>query len=456
MGATRGGTPRPLPPVPSSLRSRFTFEPADLDRVAHDASPAPGRPAARFTPRGESDVAALVRWARKGRVPVVARGAGTSLDGESAPVRGGVVVDFSGMSRVLEINEEDLWARVQPGVVNYRLQEALRPHGLFYPPNPGSWERSTIGGNAATNASGFRSFRYGPTRAWVVQARAVLGTGETVTAGTLTWKRSAGADLLPSLLGSEGTLALFTELTLRLVPLPARRVGLLAPVPPGASLGKIARGLQWAKREGLSAVEWVDARVAGVLARDVALPLEPGSGALLLEVETPREVVEDVASRWQGGLRPLGIEGPVRPFEDAEALWRARGQAGTLLDRELGPRVREDVAVPLSQWDRLTERVQRLAKEQGVGLVMYAHLGEGSLHPNFLIEPGSARAAVLRRALWTIAWSLGGTASAEHGLGSLKAAAFVREHGAPSVRALRALKDALDPDGIFNPGKFWG
>ncbi len=429
--------------------------PAALEEVDHDKSGAKGRPWGRVRPTHEGDLVALVRWAGPRGVPLVARGGGTSLDGESAPVRGGLVVDLSGWDQLLEVNEEDLWVRVQPGLINYRLQELLRPRGLFYPPNPGSWESSTLGGNAATNASGFRSFRYGPTRAWVLRARAVLGTGETVEVGTLTWKRSAGVDLLPSLLGSEGTLGILTELTLRVAPFPARRIGLLAPVPESASLGRVAQGLQWARREGLSAVEWVDARVASELARGVGLPLPSGSGALLLEVEVPREIVEDVPSRWERGLRPLGIEGAVRPFEDADGLWRARGKAGALLDAQVGPRVREDVAVPLSKWDALMEGVRDLARRRGVGLVLYAHLGEGTLHPNFAVPPSSSVARELRRDLWRLAWSLGGTASSEHGLGSLKAEAYVQEHGRASTRALRQLKDALDPYGILNPGKFW-
>ncbi|MDE1819273.1 MAG: FAD-binding oxidoreductase [Euryarchaeota archaeon] len=450
LGGRAGGPLRAPHGLPLEVSSEV------LAQVDHDASGARGRPSARVCPKTERDVVALVRWARRHHIPLVPRGAGTSLDGESVPRRGAVVVDLSRMDRILEVREEDLWARVEPGLVNYRLQEALRPKGLFYPPNPGSWESSTIGGNASTNASGFRSFRYGPTRAWVIRARAVLGTGEVVQVGTLSAKRSAGPDLLTSLLGSEGTFAIFTELTLRLVPTPARRVGLLAQVPEGVSLGHLAQGLQWARREGLSAVEWVDARVGAALLRGTGLPLREGRGALLLEVEVPREIADTVLERWSVALKGLGLPEEVGLFEDADQLWKARGKAGTLLDKEVGERVREDVAVPLSSWDRLIEGVQELAQRHEVGLLMYAHLGEGSLHPNFIVDPVSPLARRLRRELWELAWSLDGTASSEHGLGSLKAGAFVREHGPAAVRALRALKQSCDPDGILNPGKFWG
>jgi D-lactate dehydrogenase (quinone) len=399
----------------------------------------------------------LVRWARRHRVPLVARGAGTSLDGESTPVRGGVVVDLSGMDHVLEVNEKDRWARVGPGVVNYRLQEILRPHGFFFPPNPGSWERSTIGGNASTNASGFRSFRYGATRAWVLGARAVLGTGEAVALGARTWKRSAGPDLLHAMLGGEGTLGIFTELTVRLAPLPPGRMGLLAGVGPKVSLGRVAQGLQGAQRDGLSAVEWVDARVAGALLRSGRLPLSPRQGALLLEIETSeRSRPAALKTEWARRLRAVGVPGPVHLFPDADELWRERGRAGSLLDEGIGPRIREDVGVPLSRWDELLRRVRALARRHRVELVLYAHLGEGSLHPNFLVDPGSPQAARLQRELWQIAWALEGTASAEHGLGWQKAGAYRREHGLIAARAMLALKRAVDPDGILNPGKMFG
>lgn len=449
----RGG----LPPPSRSLRPRWSSRPADLDLVSKDASEASGHAEARCLPRNEREVVDLVRWARRHRVPLVARGAGTSLDGESAPVRGGVVVDLSRMDRVLELSTQDRWARVQPGIVNYRFQEHLRPFGLFYPPNPGSWERSTLGGNAGTNASGFRSFRYGPTRAWVIGARVVLGTGEVVSLGTRSWKRSAGPDLLPIMVGSEGTLGIFTELTVRLATLPAARVGLLAGVPRGRSLGRIAQALQGCQREGLTAVEWVDERVAAALAREGKLPLDPRGGALLLEVEVShRTPPEEVGAIWSRRLSRLGVRQGVRLFPDADLLWRERGAAGVLMDREVGPRIREDVGVPLSRWDELLRRVQALARRHGVALLQYAHLGEGSLHPNFVVDPGSRKAARIQRELWEIAWDLDGTASAEHGLGSQKAAVYGREHGPTAVRTMRALKRELDPDGVLNPGKLFG
>ena len=166
-----------------------------------------------------------------------------------------MVVDLGGWDSVHEVSEEGRWARVGPGVVNARLQDAVRPHGLFYPPNPGSWQSATIGGNLGTNASGPRSFRYGPTRRWVCEAEVVLGTGERVRLGSRVAKRSVGPDLLQMFIGSEGTLGIATEITVRLAPLPTVRRGLIVPLPSRVRLGRLAVRLTQAAETGLSAVE---------------------------------------------------------------------------------------------------------------------------------------------------------------------------------------------------------
>lgn len=285
----------------------------------------------------------------------------------------------------------------------------------------------------------------------------MLGTGERITLGSLAWKRSAGPDLLPLLIGSEGTLGIFTELTVRIVPRPRTRVGLLAAVSRTCSLGEVAQELQDWKGEGLVAVEWVDAQVAQALAEGSRTPLPAGAGGLVLvEVESASREGRPWVEAWSRRLLRSGLSAPVVPFPDADQLWRERGRAGHLLDERVGPRVREDVAVPLSAWDELLRRVRVLAHREGIPLLLYAHLGEGSLHPNFLVDPASLTAARLRQGLWQIAWELGGTASAEHGLGVQKAPVFAREHGDVPVRVMRALKREMDPAGILNPGKFFG
>lgn len=427
-----------------------------LRRAGGDASHLRGVPAAVVAPVDSDDVVALVRWARACRVPLVARGAGTSLDGESVPVDGAIAVDFGPWDRVEEVRADELVARAGPGTVNRALQEAVRPAGLFFPPNPGSGATSTIGGHVATNASGPRSFRYGPTRAWIRTLEVVLGTGERLAVGTRAAKRSAGPDLLGLLVGSEGTLGLVTDVTVRLAPLPPVRRGLSVPLPDDVTLGAVATRLAGTALTGLSAVEYVDRKTAGELAR-LGRPIGATDAALLLlEIEADDRPDADARSaRVAATLQAVGVGTAPTVFEDADELWGRRGESGVALDRRLGHRIREDVAVPVGRLDPLVAALHRIADDEGVSLYLYAHLGEGSLHPNFAVDPASAVGARVRARTLTAALELGGTISAEHGIGRLKREFVGRELGPVAIDWLRSVKQWCDPDGILNPGKLY-
>lgn len=438
------------------LRGTVTADPASLERAGRDGSHLVGRPIAVAAPEDVDDVVALVRWARREHVPLVARGGGTSLDGESVPQEGAVVVDLSGWNTVREIAPEEGWARVEPGVVNRALQEALRPLGRFFPPNPGSWNQSTIGGHVGTNASGPRSFRYGAMRAWVRGLDVVLGNAERVRLGTRAAKRSAGPDLVGMFVGSEGTLGIVTEVLVRIAPLPTVRRGIVAALPNGASLARIAGTLAQASGTGLSAIEYLDPECARALAegRDTGWPI--GSALLLLEIEAdgPRDS-EERLERVTRVLRTVDVTEPFREYEDADELWTERGQSGVVLDERFGHRVREDIAVPLSAIDTLVAELDRIARAEEVRLLLFGHLGEGSLHPNFAVDPAGAAADRIRDAVYAASLALRGTISAEHGIGRLKRPYLERELGPSAVRLLHALKQACDPDGILNPGKLY-
>ncbi len=435
------------------LPGRVATDPGAIAAVAHDASHLSATAAAVCRPADPDELVRTVRWARHYRVPLTARGAGTSLDGESVPAPGGVVVDLAAWSGILELDVVDRLVRVAPGTVNADLQAALRPHGLFFPPNPGSWTTSTVGGNVATNASGPRSFRYGPTRAWVRAAEVVLGTGERLRIGGRAAKRSTGPDLVSLFVGSEGTLGVFTELTLALAPLPARRTGLAVPLPADRPLGPIARALAAASGLGLSAVEYLDRGCADALARVEGARLPSGHPLLLLEVESGDEIEEHRRLEAVGArLAELGIPEAPSVFPEADRLWTLRGHSGPVLDRTLGPRVREDVCVPLSGLDPMLEAIERAGRRAGVPVYLYAHLGQGSLHPNFAIDPSTPGAGRLREEILAEALRLGGTVSGEHGIGRLKRSFLAAEIGDGGVQLLRALKRACDPDGILNPG----
>jgi FAD/FMN-containing dehydrogenase len=459
--SVRGPEPRrAVDPVLRSLEravaGAVTADPESLARVGRDGSHLIGHPFAVVAPRDPADVVSLVAWARAHRVPLVARGGGSSLDGESVPIRGGVVVEFAAWSRVLEVRAEEGSARVEPGVVNLDLQAALRPHGTFFPPNPGSWGTSTIGGNVGTNASGPRSFRYGATRAWVREVELVLGTGARARWGSRARKRSVGPDLLAMFVGSEGTLGIATEVSVRTAPLPPVRRGLVVPLPDRVALGRIAIALAGAPGSGLSAIEYLDRACADELAGSSELGLAGGHALLLLEVEAEDERDAERRSRRVGDLlRAAGVDGPPEPYDDANALWSVRGQASVALDRRVGERIREDVAVPLAAIDDLARAIERIAAAERVPVYLFAHLGDGNLHPNFVVPPAGRTAARVRARLLDAALRRGGTISAEHGIGAIKSSHLERELGRPGVEVLRALKRVCDPAGILNPGKLY-
>ncbi|MCI4364760.1 MAG: FAD-binding oxidoreductase [Thermoplasmata archaeon] len=439
-----------------TVRGTVTTRPTELNRLGRDASHVHGAPGAVVRPIDAEDVAELVGWARQHRMALVPRGAGTSLDGESVALGGAVVVDLSGWKGIGDVGPGDRSVRVGPGVVNRALHTALEPAGLFFPPNPGSWETCTIGGNLGTNASGPRSFRYGPTRHWVSEVEAVLGTGEKVRLGRRVEKRSMGPDLLQLFIGSEGTLGIATEVTLRLAPRPARRTGLALPLPVDASLGRLARALARAPGTGLSAVEYLDEFSAEGLVVGRGARWATGSPLLLLEVEgedTAESAVHIV--RVSAALRASGILTEPTVIEEADRLWSLRGENGRVLDERLGPHVRDDVAVPFDRLDELVAAVRTIALDEEVRVYLFGHLGEGNLHPNYAVDPASRTADRIRAALYAAVLRLGGTISAEHGVGRVKREFLGHELGTTAVRLLRAVKDACDPDGILNPGKLY-
>ena len=440
----------------AAVRGRVTIDAGGLEPFRHDASHVSGRPIAAVAPADQDDVVELVGWARRTHIPLVARGGGTSLDGESVPPDGGVVVDLSGWSRLLEVDPDGLWARVEPGLVNRDLQRALLPQGLFFPPNPGSWTLSTIGGNVGTNASGMRSFRYGPTRAWVREVEAVLGTGSRVRLGSRVAKRSVGPDLLQLFVGSEGTLGIATEVTVRLAPVPGVRHGVIVPLPRATALGPLVARLSRVPDSGLSAVEYLDRGCAAALAEGRKARWPQDSALLLLEVEAggPDEAARRV-SRLRRAFGEMGVAVGLTVFEDADELWTLRGASGDVLIERYGQHVREDVAVPISRVDALVTKLNGIARREGVPFFLFGHLGEGSLHPNYAVDPNTSAAERIRAAVLRASRSLGGTISAEHGIGRVKRSFLSEELGAGAVELLEAVKRACDPDGILNPGKLY-
>ncbi|MGS1080381.1 FAD-binding oxidoreductase [Pseudoxanthomonas beigongshangi] len=409
-------------------------------------------------PRTREQVQAIVRLCREHGVPIVARGSGTSSTGAAIPYAGGVAVSFERMNRILRIEAGDRYAVVEPGVLNGDLQAAIAAHGLFWAPDPASADVATLGGNLACNAGGPHAVKYGATRDNVLGLQAVTGTGDLIVCGSVTTKDATGYDLTHLLIGSEGTLGLIVEATLRLLPKPPRRASLRA-LYGNVTQAAAAVSRVMAQPVAPAMLEFMD-RACIRLAREVGGADIPDAGALLMievdgEHETLPHALEAVASAAAGdGLIALDEA----PDEAArERLWAARKSLSPALRTIAAGKINEDVVVPVSRIPDLVGGVEKMAAEFDLPIVAFGHAGNGNLHVNILYDPqdgdqtARARAALPR--LFELTLSLGGTLSGEHGIGVAKRDFMPQAFTPATLAAMRAIKHALDPDGILNPGK---
>jgi glycolate oxidase len=436
-----------------------------LASLSHDeAEWAPvGQAAVGLRARTEAEVQHAVRVCADLGVPVVARGAGTGLSGGANAVDGCLVLDLSRMSAVVEIDPENLLCVVQPGVVNNDLKAAVAEHGLWYPPDPASAPWSTIGGNVATNAGGLCCLKYGVTRDYVLGLRAVVGGpagyGAAVALGRRTTKGVAGYDLAGLMVGSEGTLGVVTEVTLKLRPAlagtPRTVVGAFG------SLVDAGQAVAVVTRRGLtpSALELLDSTCLQAVEDWKHLGLEADAAALLLaRVDTPGDAGVAEARALVECFEAAGALWAAQSTDDAEAeaLFDARRLAYPALER-LGPVLTEDVCVPRSKVPVMLAEVEAIAARFGVTIATIAHAGDGNLHPLILTPVGDDAARVAAQgafeAILDAALALGGTVTGEHGVGLLKMRGMEQELDAGAMLLQRAVKQALDPLGVFNPGK---
>lgn len=435
-------------------------DPTSTEALSHDhAEWAPvGTPLAVVRARSTADVAAVVRACHRHGVPVVARGAGTGLSGGANATDGCVVVALAGMDAILEVNPLERLAVVQPGVVNDHLRAHVAGQGLWYPPDPASSPWSTIGGNVATNAGGLCCVKYGVTRDYVLALEMVTGTGEVVRLGRRTAKGVAGYDLAGLVVGSEGTLGIVTEVTVRLRPLPPAAITVAGHfssiVDAGAAVREVAAaGITPAALELVdrTCLEAVDAWKHMGLAVDADV-------VLLARVDEPGDLGAALADRVVACFTAGGATWADRSTDEqeSEALFAARRLAYPALER-LGPVLTEDVCVPKEHVPEMLARIEKLAERHDVTIANIAHAGDGNLHPLLITPPGDeaarARAQAAFEEILDAAIELGGTVTGEHGVGVLKRGGLERELS-PAVLAMHhAVKHALDPAGILNPGK---
>ncbi len=434
-------------------------DPGERLAYAYDNSRRQSLPDAVALPTDAAQVQALVRACRRHRVPVIARGRGTNTTGASVPVAGGVVVSFERMNRILDIRPGDRCAVVEPGVLNGELQSALAPHGLFWPPDPTSAAFSSIGGNLACNAGGPRAVKYGASRDNVLALTAITGTGEAIVCGTATTKGSTGYDLHRLLVGSEGTLGLIVQASLRLTPVAPARAALRALYRDVSAAAQAVARLM-AQPVTPSMLEFMDAQCVA-LARDVGGADLPGDAGALLMIEADGDLhtlphAIDALKRAAAGEGLVALE-DAADAAARERLWAARKALSPSL-RTLAPgKINEDVVVPVSRIPGLVDGVQALAREYALPIVCFGHAGNGNLHVNLLYDPADAaqseRAQAAMGRVFALALALGGTLSGEHGIGLAKREFMPQAVGAPTLALMRQIKRAFDPDGILNPGK---
>jgi glycolate oxidase len=434
-------------------------DPATSNAYRHDSASfcAAGAPLAVVRPASTAEVQAVMRWATQHRVPVVAQGARTGLSGGANAVDGALVLSMVRMNRIVEIDEVDQIAIVEPGVINADLSRAVAAVGLFYPPDPSSWELSTIGGNLATNAGGLCCVKYGVTADFVRGLEVVLADGEVVRVGRRTAKGVAGYDLTRLMVGSEGTLGIITEATLALRPAPEPALTMAALFDKTAdAMTAVARIMASGLRPSM--MEFLDkASIRAVQAyRDMGLPVD-AEAMLITQSDRGSLAAADVAA--MGAIcEELGA-GEVAVAEDAAEsamLTQARRLVNPAVE-ELGATLVDDVAVPRARLVDLLTGMEQIAAETGTLVVCPGHIGDGNMHPTVVFDRGDAtaaeRAQVAFDAIMRLALELGGTITGEHGVGLLKRSWLREELGERSYALQQGVKSVFDPLGILNPGK---
>lgn len=436
---------------------------ADLvERYAYstDASLFSSLPDVVVTPENTSQVVDIVRIASEKCIPVTPRGGGTGLCGGAVPLYGGILVDLSKMNRILEVDLDNFCVTVEAGITPERLNRELAKHGFFFPPSPGSKKMCTIGGMIATNAGGMHAVKYGVTRNFVLGLKLVIPPGEVVSLGGKVLKRCLGYDLIQLVVGSEGTLGIVTEATLRILPLPEKSAVVVAYFKDVSTAAKAVNAVL--RRVIPSAIEILDKKSIEAVNRYLpSLNLPQAEAALYFEVdgseqevERQMEVIVD-ACRMHGGE----TEWTSDPKEKEKLLAGRETVGGAIMNvdrRRVRVYKAEDVCVPIAQLPRFVEEVHHISEKYGIPVCIYGHAGDGNCHSGIMIDPTSReeweRMRKMAGEIYELAVKLGGNISGEHGIGLLRAGYMAGIHG-KALDIMKKIKEAFDPQGILNPGK---
>jgi len=456
MGKVDTALVRGLKAIVGERRCLTAYE--DLRCYSYDMY-ARGFPDIVVLPENTEEIRRILSLAYAEGIPVIPRGAGSSLTGGPVPVRGGIALSLTRMNRILEISSLDRLARVEPGVVTGEFQKAVLRQGLFYPPNPTSAAFCTIGGNVATNAGGASGVKYGVTRDYLLGLKTVLSDGRVLETGGRCLKRVTGYDFTQLLCGSEGLLGVITEITLRLIPPPEAVRTLLAHYPSVERAGQTVADML---HTGLipATLELMDGSFLRAVKRVYGLDYPAGSeAALLIEIDGPAAVLADQQGKIERSCRKFGAL-EVRSAQseaEREILWQARRGGTAALARQSKFLLSLDYAVPISAIPKAVACIQEMARRRNLDVVVIGHAGDGNLHPMFIYDPDDPEQARRYRdaedELCDLMLSLHGTLSGEHGIGMEKARYLQREISQVELDLSAGLKRFFDPKSILNPGK---
>ena len=434
---------------------------AHLRAYSYDATRTYYEPDAVIFPRHEEDVSRILTYCNHHGIAIVPRGAGSGFTGGALPVNGGIVLAMEKhMNRILEIDMENMLAVVQPGVINKDLQRHVEELGLFYPPDPASEEYSTLGGNVSENAGGMRAAKYGLTKDYVMALRAVLPNGDVIRAGKRTIKDVAGYNVAGILIASEGTLAVITEITLKLIPKPKYVKSYMGIFPDvEAAMNAVFKSL--AEGANPVAMEFLDALVVKAVKEKLGIELPEEAGALLIgdvdgnvpeEVDFQLKVLEE-SFRANGAQEFRVAEDPA----EREKLWKGRRGASPSITLYGSKKLNEDISVPRSMLPKALKEIYAIGEKYGLVVPCFGHAGDGNIHVNVMVD-GSDPEELEKghkaiREIFELVVELGGTLSGEHGIGLSKAEFMEIAFSPAELQLFKSIKKAFDPNGILNPGK---
>jgi len=439
-------------------KDRVFTDPVDCYAYAYDNSRNYHSPIAVVFPLNTEEVADVIQLCNQHTIPVIPRGRGTGTAGGSVPEIGGIVMSLERMTNIISVDGDNRMAIIEPGVLNQTLQDAVKSSGFFWPPDPSSAAYCSIGGNLATCAAGPHAVKYGVARDHVLGLKAVTGNGDVIKTGCYTSKGVVGYDLTRLIVGSEGTLAVITEATLKLTPLPKHTGGLTAEFVDTYSCAKAIAAIM-AQPYTPSALEFLDNGALNLIRnKHKNLLPENAKAYLMIEVDgSQQEIVEAT----EAILQACQVEGLIeaKPAHDTKALWAARKALSPLLKDIAPKKINEDIAVPVSHLPELLTGLEKLSAQYQISNVNFGHAGNGNIHVNLLVNPDNAeemqRAYACLDEVFSLVLSLQGTLSGEHGVGMAKRPFVSREIDATTMQLMKQVKLTFDPNNILNPGKLF-